>query len=241
MIVDGTNRNCGGGKTYWNTWVTCEESSGGQVHEVDPHTGKSSQQQTVIGGTGGAYESFAYDARNKLKPTFYVTHDSSSGSLVRFTPNPTVVANAEASKDYSKVLTTMGTLHWLMLSPSSGSASATSGTFEWTTNRSDADANARAFYRNSEGIDIRNGRVYFVAKASKSLYILDLDAGTYVRSSTQSGAFDGQPDQVARILAEDESNDMLYFCEEAGVDEGGTNHCLFYFLLYDLIYDLPCI
>ena len=154
-----------------------------------------------------------------------------SGSLVRFTPNPTVVDTAEASGDYSEVLTTMDTLHWLMLSPSSGSESASSGTFEWTANRSDADANARAFYRSSEGIDIRNGRVYFVTKGSKSLYILDLDAGTYVRSSTQSGAFDGQPDQVARILAEDESKDMLDFCEEAGDDEGGTIRVCFTFIV----------
>jgi len=229
MIADGTKRNCGGGKTYWNTWVTCEEFRKGQVYEVDPYTGKSSQQLTALGGKGGAYESFAYDARDRLNPTFYVTHDSSFGGLVRFTPDPTVVVNAEASKDYSKVLTTMGTLHWLMLSPSSGSASATSGTFYWTSKRAVADANARAFYRASEGIDIRNGTVYFVTKKSKSLYILDLDARTYVRSSTQSSAFDGQPDQVARILAEDESSDMLYFCEEKGDDEGGTIRVCFNF------------
>jgi hypothetical protein len=51
--------------------VTCEEFSGGQVHEVDPFTGLSSQQQTVLGNSGGNYESFSYDARDLAAPTFY--------------------------------------------------------------------------------------------------------------------------------------------------------------------------
>ena len=51
--------------------VTCEEFSIGQVHEVNPFTGVSSQQQTVLGNSGGKYESFAYDARDLTSPTFY--------------------------------------------------------------------------------------------------------------------------------------------------------------------------
>ena len=192
------------------------------VHEVDPHVGTPSQRQTVIGGTGGKYESFAYDARDKMNPTFYVTHDSSSGGLVRFTPDSSVVSEAEATGDYSRMLTTIGTLHWLVLSPSDGTRLSTSGTFEWDTSRARADENASRFYPSSEGIDIRNGMVYFTTKAYKDLFILDLDAMTYTRSGTQSGAFDGQPDQIQSILAADEGgSDMLYFCEEASSDNGG--------------------
>ena len=218
MIVTGTSDNCGGGKTYWNTWVTCEEESTGQVHEVDPFVGISSQQKTVIGGSGGGYESFAYDARDRLKPTFYVTNDVSRGGLVRFTPNSDVVARAEATGDYSKVLTTMGTLDWLVLNPSSSSPSV--GTFSWTSDRSKGDTSAYAHYRNAEGIDIRDGKMYFTAKAAKHLFILDLDLRTYERSSTVSGAFDGQPDQIKSIIAKDPLNDMLYFCEDGGRDYG---------------------
>ena len=190
--------------------------------EVDPTLDASSQRNrpTVLGGSGGNYESFAYDARDRLNPTFYVTNDSSSGGLVRFTPDPTVVANAEATGDYSRVLTTMGTLEWLVLIPESGSTHASQGTFRWSSSRTEGDSSSNQFYRNSEGIDIRNGLLYFVTKTSKSLYILDLDNFTYQRSSTVSGAFDGQPDQVKRIIAEDPKSDMLYFCEEASSDNG---------------------
>jgi len=191
------------------------------VHEVHPHVGISSQRQTVIGGIGGFYESFAYDARDRMKPTFYVTHDSASGGLVRFTPDPTVVAEAENTGDYSGMLTTTGTPHWLVLSPSDDTRSSTSGTFQWTTIRNDADDNAYAYYRSSEGIDIRSGMLYFTTKHWKDLFILDLDTMAYTRSSTTSGAFDGEPDQIKRILAEDDNRDMLYFCEEAASDNGG--------------------
>ena len=30
MIMINTSVNCGGGKTYWGTWVSCEETSSGQ-------------------------------------------------------------------------------------------------------------------------------------------------------------------------------------------------------------------
>lgn len=223
MILVGTSQNCGGGKTYWGTWVTCEENgSSGQVWEVDPTLSAGSQKNvpTVLGGAGGNYESFAYDARDRLNPTFYVTHDSSSGGLVRFTPDSRVVADAESSGDYSDVLMSGGTLKWLVLNPVSGQAGDLSGTFSWTLDRSTGDSNANQFYRSSEGIDVRNGYLYFTTKVSKSLYILDLDNFTYERSSTVSGAFDGQPDQIKRIISEDSESDMLYFCEEASSDNG---------------------
>ncbi len=159
-----------------------------------------------------------------MNPTFYVTHDSFRGGLVRFTPSPSVVLDTESSGDYSGMLTTEGTLHWLVLSPSDGTVYANNGTFYWTTDREEADNNAGEFYQNSEGIDIRNGKLYFTTKWWSHLFILDLDTLTYTKSSTQSGAFEGQPDQIKRILATDESSDMLYFCEEASSEDNGGKH-----------------
>jgi hypothetical protein len=74
--------------------------------------------------------------------------------------------------------------------------------------------------------DIRKGILYMTCKADKQLYILDLDAQSYVVSSTVSGAFDGQPDQVARLLESDTTsgnaveNDILYFCEDTDTRSG---------------------
>eukprot|EP00986_Skeletonema_menzelii_P005451 scaffold1984_cov144-Skeletonema_menzelii.AAC.4 len=44
MDLEGTTRNCGGGKTYWDTWVSCEEDgSSGFCWEVDPFTGHTAK------------------------------------------------------------------------------------------------------------------------------------------------------------------------------------------------------
>jgi len=54
-------------------------------------------------------------------------------------------------------------------------------------------------------------------KADKLLFILNLDALTYTQSSTKSGAFNDQPDQIAAITGV--NGDIMYFCED-GISGG---------------------
>jgi len=213
MLLAGTTYNCGGGKTYWNTWITCEENgSSGQCYEVDPFGAYT--QITKLGNTGGNYESFAHDSRNRTKPTFYITNDSSTGGICRFTPSTSAVSTAESTGNYKDLLTTDGAYDWLVLSPNLNDV--TSGTFSWTSSRSTGDNNAASYYRNSEGLEITNGTLSFTSKTYKWLFVLDLDNLTYKRYSTISGAFDGEPDQIVRIMG----SDLLWFCEDAGNNAG---------------------
>lgn len=237
-LVEGdTNRNCGGGKTYWNTWLTCEEKSGGQVYEVDPWGRRSpTSRMTRVGGTGGSYESAAYYRPDLYHPTFYVTTDASNGPLLRYTPDPNVVANAVETRDYSQMLhgseTDNAVLEYLLLYPDPSNANV--GTFSWTTSRSQAESNASRNYPTSEGIDIRDGMLYFTCKEPQRLFILDLEALTYKRSSTRTGAFENQPDQLARLVNNDDG--IVYFCEDAGSGSGvhGRDlHGNFYTILID--------
>jgi len=66
-----------------------------------------------------------------------------------------------------------------------------------------------SYYCNVEGIDAADGKVFFVSKEYKRLVILDLAKQIYVYSSTASGTFADQPDQVGRLVHGNES--ALFF------------------------------
>jgi len=200
-----TSRNCGGGRTYWDTWVSCEENTpNGTCHEVNPHTGYTSQINNVA--LGGNYESFAYDdADPDVNARFFTTEDINGGKLTRYTPHPSAF---QTSNPYDILSMPNGTYDYLILNQ-------TDNTFSWSPNLIDGIQNARALFPNTEGIDVHNRILNFISKKNKELYTLDLAAGTWTSSSTLSGAFDLQPDQLGRIIGD---HDMLYFCEDGGAD-----------------------
>jgi Bacterial protein of unknown function (DUF839) len=148
-LLSGTKRNCGGGKTFWNTWLSCEEVAGGEIWEVDPFTGKS--RKTVMGTPYPAlYESAAYDNRNPNYPTFYATIDRIDGPLLRYTPSAEAVAAATSSQDYSQLLHTApsnagAAYQYLVIDPNTK-------TFSWTWNVKEAEQSATQHYKNCEGL-----------------------------------------------------------------------------------------
>ena len=208
-LLRGTRNNCSGGKSPWNTWLSCEEFDGGAVYEVDP-TNRNPPNRTVVGGKiGGKFESVAYDIRQFPNIYFFITEDHEYGPTRRFVPNATIVENAYITKQYDTILTEEGIIDYLVLDP----LSQRHGNFRFTSNLDSARENAYKYYRNCEGIDVRINKMYMTCKAKKLLFIFDLDNGTYESSSTQSGAFEGQPDQIARLT--DSNSEIIYFCEDS--------------------------
>jgi secreted PhoX family phosphatase len=61
--------------------------------------------------------------------------------------------------------------------------------------------------------------LYFTAKTKQELFILNLDCGTFTVSSTKSGAFMSQPDQLARTSGQGRDS-LLYFCEDSSKNSG---------------------
>lgn len=151
------------------------------------------------------------------------------GALRRFTPS-----NPNWDDPWS-ILHGEGVLEYLVLDPSDGNHWDTVGTFYWTTSFRVARNNAARYYQHTEGLDVYNNELFVVSKTQHSLFILDLDNNTYQRHSTSSGLFDGQPDQMKRLIKNGPSNvessrtfdanepdeePLLYFCEEVGTSNG---------------------
>ena len=125
MVLNGTTSNCGGGRTPWNTWISCEEyKNRGQCHEVDPF-GTGSSRMTVLGGDGGMFESFAYHISDPSGPRFFVTEDLDKGALRRFTPRTVNWTHP------SEMLHGEGVMEYLVLDPSKKNE-MTEGTYSWT-------------------------------------------------------------------------------------------------------------
>jgi len=218
-LLTGTRYNCGGGLTPWNTWVSCEEDGDdGQCWQVDPVNMKA--EETKLGGDGGNYESVACDDRVYDQPVFFTTEDEEDGALRRFV----------AQQHGWDALHSDGETSFLNILDDT--------TFEWTTNEKDGSKSAKKYFPKTEGIQVHEGKVYFMSKEFHRMIILDLENFTYTTESTGKkfygeGSFGGQPDQI--FLGP--SRKYLYFTEDGSSDPGiyARYHDGTYFTMFQAI------
>lgn len=81
-ILKGTNINCAGGVTPWDTWLSCEELENGKVWECDPYGVEDAVARPALGVF--KHEAAAVDPIGKQ---VYLTEDLGDGCLYRFTPD----------------------------------------------------------------------------------------------------------------------------------------------------------
>jgi len=201
VLLTNTTRNCNGGVTAWGTWVSCEEFRNGQCWQVDPEGRRPSQMTALGGDDGGLFEAFASDTRNLTRPSFFVTEDAEDGAVRRFRPGDDV----EIGWD---MISKRGEIDFLEFLPNTNR-------FRWTASLEDGKRSASSFFPNVEGIAHQDGRLLFVSKKQKELFILDLDNGTYAVESTQTGQLEAGPDQL--LIS---SDGVVYFSEDGGSNPG---------------------
>ncbi|MEV5900529.1 PhoX family protein [Streptomyces sp. NBC_00015] len=80
-ILSATRQNCAGGKTPWNTWLSCEEVDRGYVYETDPWGTKAAVRRDAMGRF--KHEAAAADPVRKV---LYLTEDVTDGCFYRFRP-----------------------------------------------------------------------------------------------------------------------------------------------------------
>ncbi|MBX9395273.1 PhoX family protein [Streptomyces sp. TRM72054] len=162
-ILSGTRTNCAGGKTPWNTWLSCEEVSLGYVYETDPWGVKAAVRRDAMGRF--KHEAAAADPVRKV---IYLTEDESNGRFYRFAPT--------TWGDLSS-----GTLQVMV------AGSATSGSFTWknvpdpdgspTTTRTQVSGSKS--FNGGEGCYYADDTVWFTTKGDNRVWQLNLTSSTY--------------------------------------------------------------
>lgn len=131
---------------------------------------------------------------------------SYQGAIVRFSPDETALACLAAESDADKwCAVESGTVDYLRITPSE---SGTGGTFEWVSDKNDANPE---LYAGSEGAHVENGIFTFSTIVDRYLFQLDLAAGTYTRSAVP---FSFEPDNL-RLLG-----DVVYLCSDGDDNPG---------------------
>ncbi|MEV5544778.1 alkaline phosphatase PhoX [Streptomyces sp. NPDC052309] len=80
-VLSNTRQNCAGGKTPWNTWLSCEEVDRGYVYETDPWGVKAAVRRDAMGRF--KHEAAAADP---VRGVVYLTEDVTDGCFYRFRP-----------------------------------------------------------------------------------------------------------------------------------------------------------
>lgn len=162
-ILEGTTRNCAGGRTPWGTWLSCEENGDiGQVYECDPLGQRSAVVHPGLGSFN--HEAAAIDPETHQ---VYLTEDTEDGCLYRFTPL--------AERNLSKGLLEVGV--------------ADGSKLAWTAVNDPASISRPLRYQiegavrfdGGEGIVYGDRKVYFTTKGDDSVWSYHLDTRELAR------------------------------------------------------------
>jgi secreted PhoX family phosphatase len=153
-ILSGTDRNCAGGRTPWNTWLSCEEVDRGYVYETDPWGVSPAVRRDAMGRF--KHEAAAADPDREV---IYLTEDESDGCFYRFTPT----SWGNLSSGTLQVLKEVsGVLSWATVPDPDGSPT-----------RTRKQVSGAKVFKGGEGAYYRAGICYFTTKGDNRVWAYD--------------------------------------------------------------------
>ncbi len=160
-VLSGTRQNCAGGKTPWNTWLSCEEVDRGYVYETDPWGLKAAVRRDAMGRF--KHEAAAADP---VRRVIYLTEDVSDGCFYRFRPTTW----GDLSSGTLEVLVggsgTSGPVSWARVPDPSGA----------TATRRQVSGAKR--FNGGEGCHYANDTCWFTTKGDNRVWRYDAAAQT---------------------------------------------------------------
>ncbi len=118
-MLSGTDRNCSGGATPWQRWLSAEEVELGLVYECDPRGSATPVARPAMGRF--KHEATAVDAARRV---VYLTEDQPDGCLYRFRPS-TWPSPASGTLEVACTGATPSSVVWKKVPDPSGSTTRT--------------------------------------------------------------------------------------------------------------------
>lgn len=165
-ILSGSDTNCAGGPTPWQSWLSGEEHSTGRIWETDPYGERNAVARPALGVF--THEAAAVD---DVRQQIYLTEDVYDGRLYRFTPERLTPLGhpilSSGTLEVAQVMSGGGVVWHQVRDPE-----VRNGT---PTRYQVAESTA---FRGGEGIWFHRGSVFFSTKGTDQVWKYDTNAST---------------------------------------------------------------